>query len=118
MGDFWPDLTKYKEKLKAKLPDFKPGSEKKLQDILADISDKMTWKRWCILAFTMLILILGGSMLVFGTGGSRRELATDQVVYVEIKSGMSATIVKPIDVNTNQLVNTILSNIQLAKFNR
>ena len=90
VGDFWPDLTKYKEKLKAKLPDFKPGSEKKLQDILADISDKMTWKRWCILAFTMLILILGGSMLVFGTGGSRRELATDQVVYVEIKSGMSA----------------------------
>ena len=90
MGDFWPDLTKYKEKLKAKLPDFKPGSEKKLQDILADISDKMTWKRWCILAFTMLILILGGSMLVFGTGGRRRELATDQVVYVEIKSGMSA----------------------------
>lgn len=90
VGDFWPDLTKYKEKLKAKLPDFKPGSEKKLQDILADISDKMTWKRWCILAFTMLMLILGGSMLVFGTGGSRRELATDQVVYVEIKSGMSA----------------------------
>ena len=41
-----------------------------------------------------------------------------EIVKLAIKSGMSATIVKPIDVNTNQLVNTILSNIQLAKFNR
>ena len=41
-----------------------------------------------------------------------------EIVKLAIKSGMSATIVKPIDVNTNQLVNTILSNVQLAKFNR
>ena len=92
----------------AKLPDFKEVKNAKdtliswlsgdkadfgsWQDKLAVFSDKMTWKRWAVGAGGLVVILLLGCMLFFGTAtGHQQKLNPDQVIYLSVRPGMSAS---------------------------
>ena len=81
-----------KDKLVSKLPE-KPVDFEDWQGKLAALSDKMTWKRWAVVASALVVIMLLGCVLLFGTssGSDKKSLDPDQVIYLSIKPGMSAS---------------------------
>ena len=59
-------------------------------DKLVELSDKLTWKRWILVAGTVFVLFMGLCYLFFG----RTELVTvadpQQKIYITVKPGMDA----------------------------
>ena len=69
------------------------GKEKtgRILDGMAAFSDKMTWKRWTAAAFLILLIVCGVSITMFGRTHSTGSAAKgDAVIYLTVKSGMSA----------------------------
>ena len=94
MGAKLPELKEVRE-AKDKLVRWLSGDEIGIgswQDKLAVFSDKMTWKRWLGVAGGLVVVLLVSCMLAFGTSaGHQRNLNPDQVIYLSVKPGMSAS---------------------------
>lgn len=76
MGINLPDLSKYREKI---------------ETFLYDISEKMTWKRWTAAAAIMLIGLFLMGLLLFGGKAEKKYVDKSQIIYISVKSGMSAS---------------------------
>ena len=64
-----------------------------VQGWLADLSDKLTWKRWAAVAVGLMVVFLGLCYALFGGDGEVRKLAPDQTIYVSVKPGMNAGMI-------------------------
>ena len=62
-----------------------------LKKKLEDLSDKLTWKRWAMLASALLVLVMGSMYLAFGASNvPRTSNDPDQKIYITVKPGMDA----------------------------
>lgn len=58
---------------------------------LEELSDKLTWKRWAVIAIALLSFSMVFLYLIFGTDGSRQAAFEPQEkVYITVKPGMDA----------------------------
>lgn len=61
-----------------------------LSDKLVELSDKLTWKRWALLAGAVFVLFMGLCYLVFGRTEPVAVADPQQKIYITVKPGMDA----------------------------
>ena len=88
----WKEIKRTKDKMVSWLSGNKAGFGD-WQGKLAAFSDKMTWKRWAAAASALIVIMLLGGVLLWGTssGVGKKNLDPDQVIYLSVKPGMSAS---------------------------
>ena len=69
----------------------KMGQFEGVRDKLEELAEKLTWKRWAMLASALLVLVMGSMYLAFGASSvSKSSHDLDQKIYITVKPGMDA----------------------------
>lgn len=71
-----------------KLPDWQ-----KYIDKLYELSEQMTWKCWTALGVGVVVAVVICCFLVFGASRPAKNLDPNQIIYITVKPGMSASAV-------------------------
>ena len=69
----------------------KMGQFEGVRDKLEELAEKLTWKRWAMLASALLVLVMGSMYLAFGASSvPKSSHDPDQKIYITVKPGMDA----------------------------
>ena len=67
------------------------GQFEGVRDKLEELAEKLTWKRWAMLASVLLVLVMGSMYLAFGASSvPKSSHDPDQKIYITVKPGMDA----------------------------